>query len=239
MSSNDHKRLISSSTAGSLPIPRFLQPGPPMFHYPASQSMGTYISFPQAQPYFTGVGTVPVTMSSTQQYISANPIANSSYSLAAPRLFPMYQTSQNLSSYPTYSSGPVVLPSNTSYMLSSSIRTENISKKNITPLSLERAECVITVDENVEPTSPGRSSRPTSLSPRDARLESMNSSVFPFQENKPLMTSPTRRSRNQKVKGELVGLRVAEIESDIIKRTMKIPRKQNSELSAPSISSSN
>jgi hypothetical protein len=151
----------------------------------------------------------------------------------------MYQTSQNLSSYPTYSSGPVVLPSSTSYVLSSSTRTENVPRKNPPTLSVERAICVSTVDENVEPTSPGRSSRPTSLSPRDARLESMNSSVFPFQENKPLMTSPTRRSKNQKVKGELVGLRVAEIESDIIKRSMKIPKKQNSELSAPSISSSN
>lgn len=237
MNPSDQQKLTTSNTTSSLPMPRFLQPGPVMFPYPSGQPMNTYISFPQPQPYFTGVGTVPVTITSTQQYISSAPMSNSSFSLAAPRLFPMYQTSQNLTSYPTYAtaSGSVILPSTTSYTVSTSVKPESHQpKRTVGNLSVERALCVSTLDENAEPDSPGRSSRPTSLSPRDARVESMNSSVFPFQENKPLMTSPTRRNRNLKVKGELVGLRVAEIESDIIKRSMMIPKKQNSVLSSSS-----
>jgi len=239
MSSNDQQKFITSSTTGSLPVPRFLQPGPPMFQYPAAQPISPYISFPQAQPYYTGSGTIPVSISTTQQYIPSGAFTNTAYSLAAPKLFPMYQKSQNLSSYPTYSSGSVILPSSTTYTVSSSSKPDKVNRKVLPSLSVERGVYVSTVDENAEPESPGRSSRPTSISPRDARGESLNSSVFPFQENKPLMTSPTRRSRNQKVKGELVGLRVAEIESDIIKRSMKIPKKQNAGMSDPSISTTN
>ena len=232
MSSNDQQKFITSSTTGALPVPRFLQPGPPMFQYPAPQPVSSYITFPQPQPYYTGSSAVPVPISSTQQYISPASFSSTSYALAAPRLFPIYQTSQNLSSYPTYSSGAVT------YTVSST-KGNNMSKKTTASLSVEKGIYVSTVDENVEPDSPGRSSRPTSISPRDASVESVNSSVFPFQENKPLMTSPTRRGKNQKVKGELVGLRVAEIESDIMKRSMNIPKKQNSATSAPSISSTN
>ncbi len=240
MSSNDQQKFITSSTTGALPVPRFLQPGPPMFQYPAAQPMSGYITFPQPQPYYTGSGATPLPMSTTQQYISPTAYSNSSYTLTAPRLFPMYQTSQNLSSYPSYSSGSVILPSSTTYTVSSSTKASSSNKKVGASLSVEKGVCISTVDENVEPDSPGRSSRPTSISPRDGRGDSMNSSVFPFQENKPLMTSPTRRSKNQKVKGELVGLRVAEIESDIMKRSMNIPKKQTSGTpTAPSISSTN
>jgi len=87
------------------------------------------------------------------------------------------------------------------------------------------------VDENEQPptgagSTPGRATRPTSLTAQDAPThnDSVNSSILPFQENRPLMTSPTRRNRI-KLKGELVGQRVAEIESHILKRTMNVPTK--------------
>jgi hypothetical protein len=230
MPPSDSQKVIVSHTTTSSGVPRFTQPVASLYQFQPGMTVGSFLPYPQ--PYVTNSMGVPVPATSTQQFLPAPSYQNVQASLGAPFRYPTsYHTSQSLSSYPTYSANSVGLPSsNSQYVLSAENTLITPSRRVITmPVSHSQFWNLAQVNENQEP-SPGRATRPTSLGPLDApaqenKNESVNSSILPFQENRPLMTSPTRRNR-AKLKGELVGQRVAEIESDILKRSMNVPKKQ-------------
>jgi hypothetical protein len=229
MHQSDSHRVYLSPIKNSASASRLVAPLTGIHPYQTMLGSGSFLSYPQ--PYVTHSMPVPVPLTSTQQYISGASLHTFQPNFGTSRTLSVANQPVTSWGNPSISLTSGILPSSTSQYILSADNTLVTSTRRIY-LIPERSDSNQTkpmTKENEEP-SPGRASRPTSLGPLDAfnpqnKNDSVNSSILPFQENRPLMTSPTRRHRS-KLKGELVGQRVAEIESDILKRSLNVPKKQ-------------
>lgn len=204
---NNNQRPPLSYSSGNLAIPRFLQASPLM--YPSAQS-GVY-GLPPAQGFTSGYlpNYMPVFQSS-QVLPPQNIISYTNYSAAPSKTVISYKTlppaegpSQNV--VRTFPPVEIVMP-----------QSDTIAHPSVTS-----SKAVVSPTKSLiclAPRAPlgelngesSRSSKPTSLA-----------DIPPQEEKAPIFSeTPKSAAARSRLKGELVSIRVAEIEDHIQKRTL-------------------
>lgn len=214
-----------SGTEKSVPIPRFLTSAPPMYRYTATRSSNQYPPAPQNLIFSDLSFSVPEMLHFPITYprlmvgiTNSLTIPSTSSSLPA-QIQPSVIHSGNKPVYSLLSSP---------YSVSPPISMLRSPKPSIGRISRVKRDLPENVELILDPTiqgktdtspSPGRATRPTSLEPlKNDQVDSSNFSIHsPKRLTLPLprFTESPVPIRPVKIKGQLVGLRVAELEQHI------------------------
>lgn len=217
----------SLRTDACLPIPRFLTSAPMMYQYSTTRTLPQYSSL----PFNVTMGDLTSSLPKLLNF----PLSYPGTLTGIPSPFPNPLTSATAAQHhllhrPLYPGAPVVYCRFSSpggvYPQLSSLASPKLTAAVLPPMmrrpmqELNGSIVCERVKEHIESIpSPGRATRPTSLEPLEKeQIDTSNFSVrSPKRQSLPLprFTESPPPTASGKIKGELVGLRVAELEHHI------------------------